>query len=251
MKRPYVVLSVSASLDGRISLGPNRTMMDMDERDDVLGTREEWEEFYNAMEERYGPEVYLEGSKMLVSEDAELRDLKPYKGDPDGLYRDYLPKEIVDRPDINGFLAVVDGRGRVRSGYTGEEEKPMLHLVSHSVSPEYLGFLRKMGIPYLIAGEERVDLEKMLKKLKEKLDVDTVLTSSGGRLSGALLRKGLLDEINIRFNPVIIGGFETPTLFSSTDLEEDEWPTSLKLIDSEVKKSGHIIVRYEVKEEIS
>ncbi|MFW6064763.1 MAG: hypothetical protein ACOC8Y_04225 [Candidatus Natronoplasma sp.] len=59
------------------------------------------------------------------------------------------------------------------------------------------------------------------------------------------------EDVTIRFNPVIIGGFETPTLFSSTDLEEDEWPTSLKLIDSEVKKSGHIIVRYEVKEEIS
>lgn len=226
-------------------------MIDMDERDDVLGTREEWEEFYGTMEERYRPEVYLEGSNMLVSEDAELRDLKPYKGDPDEFYRDHLPKKIVDRPDINGWLAVVDGRGRVRSGYTGEEEKPMLHLVSHSVSPEYLGLLRKTDIPYLIAGEERVDLEKILKKLKEKLDVDTVLTSSGGKLSGALLRRGLLDEINIRFNPVIIGGFDTPTLFASPDLEEDEWPTFLKLIDTEVKDSGHIFVRYEVEDKKS
>ncbi|MFO8110068.1 MAG: hypothetical protein R6U17_06065 [Thermoplasmata archaeon] len=41
MKEPYVILVVSASLDGRISLGPDRTLMDMDERDDVLATRDE------------------------------------------------------------------------------------------------------------------------------------------------------------------------------------------------------------------
>ena len=45
MNRPNVVLYVSASIDGRIALGPNKTMMDMDERDKVLGTEEEWQEF--------------------------------------------------------------------------------------------------------------------------------------------------------------------------------------------------------------
>lgn len=250
MKRPKVILGVSASIDGRISLGPNRTMMDMDERDDVLGTRKEWEEFFEEMEQRYEPEVYLEGSNMLISEDADLRELESLENvDTNDLYQDYLPEEIVERPERNGWLAVVDGRGRVRSGYTGEEHKPMLHLVSYQVPAEYLRFLRKTGIPYLIAGEKRVDLEEVLKKLKDRLDVDTVLTSSGGKLSGALLRKGLLDEIYIRFNPVVIGGFETPLLFASPDLEEGQWPTSLKFIDSEVKDSGHIFVRYEVEEE--
>jgi len=247
MDRPYVVLGVSASIDGRISLGPDRTLMDIEERDDVLGTREEWEEFYSSLQEVHDPEVFMEGSNMLVKEKAELPELEPYRGNEDELYQDFLPDEILNRPGRKGWLAVVDGRGRIRSGYTGEEDRPMLHLVSHGVPPEYLRFLQNSSIPYLIAGEDRVDLEKVFQKMKNKLDVETVLTSSGGKLAGALLRKGLLDEIHIRFNPVIIGGFNTPNLFASPDLQEDQWPTSLDFIDGEITKNGHIFVRYKMK----
>jgi len=246
MDRPYVILGVSASIDGRISLGPDRTLMDIEERDDVLGTRDEWEEFYSRLQKKHDPEVFMEGSNMLVKENAELSELEPFQGKEDELYQDFLPDEIVHKQDRKGWLAVVDGRGRVRSGYTGEEDRPMLHLVSNGAPPEYLWFLQNSSIPYLIAGEDRVDLEKVLQKMKNKLDIETVLTSSGGKLSGALLRKGLLDEIHIRFNPVIVGGFNTPNLFASPDLQEDQWPTSLELMNGEITETGHIFVIYKV-----
>ena len=247
MERPYVTLYVSASIDGRISLGPNRTMMDMDERDEVLGTEEEWQEFSKKIEEDHKPEVWMEGSNMLVKEGQELRELDSFEGDEESLYQDYLPDEIVNRAGREGWLAVVDGRGRLRSGYKGEENKPMLHLVSHSVPEEYLAFLKCEKIPYLIAGEDRVDLASVLEKMRSKLGVENIITGSGGKLSGALIRKGLLDEVNIRFNPVIIGGFKTPYLFASPDLEDDEWPTELEFISAEVESEGHIFVRYKVK----
>ncbi|MFU8796310.1 MAG: dihydrofolate reductase family protein [Dehalococcoidia bacterium] len=246
MDRPYVILCVSASIDGRVSLGPNRTMFDLGKRDEVLGTREEWEEFYGSFQERYQPDVYMEGSSMIVKEGAELRTLAPYDGDPEKLRRDYLPREVIDRPGRKGWLAALDGRGRLRSGYTGEEDRPLMHLVSRSVSPEYLAFLRRTGIPYLVAGQERVDLALALNKMKEKLGVRTVLTSSGGRLAGALLKLGLLDEVHIRFNPVIIGGFNAPVLFASPDLEEGEPPVSLEVIETWACPAGHIFVGYRV-----
>ncbi|MFO7712438.1 MAG: dihydrofolate reductase family protein, partial [Dehalococcoidia bacterium] len=203
MDRPNVILCVSASIDGRISLGPNRTLMDLDERDGVLGTREEWEEFYAGFEARYRPDVYMEGSNMIVKEGSQLRELEPCDGDPQELYEDYLPREVVERSGRKGWLAAVDGRGRLRSGYTGEKDRPILHLVARGVPAPYLWFLRRTGIPYLLAGGERVDLALALKKMKDKLGVKTVLTSSGGRLAGALLKLGLLDEVHIRFNPVV------------------------------------------------
>lgn len=247
MNRPYVTLYVSASVDGRIALGPNKTMMDSDERDIVLGTEEEWQEFSKRVEGEYEPDVWMEGSNMLAKEGQELRELEPFEGDTDSLYQDYLPEEVVNKPEREGWLAVVDGRGRLRSGYKGEETKPMLHLVSYNVSERYLAFLQRNKIPYLIAGEDRVDLQKVLEKLKTKLDVENIITGSGGKLSGALLRKGLLDEVNIRFNPVIIGGFDTPYLFASPDLEDEEWPTELDFISAEIESDGHIFVRYKIK----
>ncbi|MGM0405809.1 MAG: dihydrofolate reductase family protein [Thermoplasmatota archaeon] len=249
MKRPYVILGVSASIDGRISLGPNRTMMDMDERDSVLGTEKEWNDFRDQLEYIYNFDVWMDGSNMLVKEGQELKELEPFEDDENTLYEDYLPDDIVSQPDLKGFLAVVDGRGRVRGGYPGEDNRPLIHLVSNSVPPEYLNFLRKKKIPYLITGEEKVDLEKILEKMKSKLNIEKVLTTSGGRLSGALLRKGLLDEINILFNPVIIGGYETPTLFASPDLKEDEWPTRLKHLMTQIEPDGTIRVRYKVNPE--
>ena len=246
MERPNVVLYVSASIDGRITLGPNRTMFDMDERDSVLGAEEEWQEFSKRIDQIHDPEVWMDGSNMLVKEGEELRELEPYEGDSDELYQDYLPDNIVSDPKRKGWLAVVDGRGRVRGGYKGEEDKHIIHLTSNNVSSEYLKFLQDNEIPYLISGEERVDLEDILIKLKSKLGIENVLTSSGGKLSGALLRKGLLDEINIRFNPVLIGGTKTPSLFDSPELGENEWPTKLEFINIEVEQDGTFVVRYKV-----
>jgi len=41
MNRPYIIIQVAASVDGRISLGPNRTMFDdmRDERTRPAGFR--------------------------------------------------------------------------------------------------------------------------------------------------------------------------------------------------------------------
>ena len=91
-----------------------------------------------------------------------------------------------------------------------------------------------------------MDLRLALQKLRSKLDVERVLSTSPGRLGGALLRSGLVDEISIAFLPAIIGGFDTPSLFDSPALQPDEWPTRLKLVSAEVHADGRVWLRYEV-----
>ncbi len=55
----------------------------------------------------------------------------------------------------------------------------MLHLVSHGVPPAYLNFLQTQKIPYLIAGDERVDLPQIMAKIKNKLGIGTLLATAG------------------------------------------------------------------------
>jgi len=251
MTRPRVVIHAVASIDGRMSLGPNRTGFDDvgDERwQAIWSSGESGDERLRRLEHLHRPQVFLEGSGSFVREGDDLAPLPPYEGDSQPLYEDYLPEATVQGPAHRGWFAVVDGRGRLRSGVKEFDGWPgwrVLHLVSYGVPPEYLAYLQREGVPYLIAGESRVDLERILQKLAARLRVECVVSTAGGRLNGALLRAGLVDEINIEFLPGVIGGLNTPSLFDSPDLEPDEWPTRLKLLAAQVEASGRVWLRYQ------
>lgn len=253
MNRPKVVLYVGASVDGRISMNSNSTMFDtykQPELYEMLVTREEWEAFTREIYGIYKPDMFLEGCYMLVAENVELKELPPFEGDAAKLCRDYLPDDIVSRPQRKTWTSVVDGRGRFRNGYTADCDDPetyMLHLTAETAPPEYLGFLQERHIPYLIEGQHKVDLPKMLEKVKNKLNVHTIATSSGGRLGGALIRASLLDEINILLSPIVIGGYSVPTLFASP---EPLWPgikpSQLRLLEVKHMQHDKLWLRYEV-----
>lgn len=251
MNRPKVILFVSTSLDGRITTKPNVTMFDAEDHpnlENILGTREDWQYFSQEIEKLHSGKLWMEGSNMLVKEGEPLETLPSYDGDISRLYEDFLPDAILQSQELHGWLAVVDGRGRVRQGYSGESNKPMIHFVSEQVPPEYLSFLQSKNIPYLIAGSKNVDLKEIMQKIYEKLQVHTIFTSSGGKLAGALIREALLDEINILINPVIIGGYQTPTLFDSPELDPPKInPVHLELISNQILPSKQIWLRYRVR----
>lgn len=252
LNRPYLVVQMSTSVDGRVALGPNRTWWDdladprcknPDPGNDAL-----WREVESNIKRLHNPQAEMQGCGSFVKDEEALMPLPAYEGDPGPLYQDFLPDEIVHRPGHQVWLVLVDGRGRLRTGYKGNENpgNHMLHLTSHAAPPDYLAFLQRERIPYLIAGEQRVDLPRAMEKLKEILGVACVRSTGGARLNGALLKAGLVDEINLIFRPEIIGGFETLSLFASPDLGPDEWPTRLRLISVQVRAEGHVWLRYEV-----
>ncbi len=253
MTRPKVVLYVGASVDGRITMAPNSTMFDtykQPELYEMLFKREEWESFTKVIFDIYKPNMFLEGSNMVVAENDELAELPQFNGEIETLYQDYLPDDILNRPGRKTWTSVVDGRGRFRNGYTADCDDPetyMVHLTTKTAPPEYLAFLHQRNIPYLIEGKNRVDLPKMFEKVKTKLNVNTIATSSGGKLSGALIRSSLLDEINILLSPVVIGGYSIPTLFASP---EPQWPTikpnKLQLMEVQNLVNDKLWLRYRV-----
>jgi hypothetical protein len=241
-----------ASADGRVSLGPNRTAFDDvgDERwQAIWGSLEDLEDDRRALLALYKPQVLLEGSGSIVTEGSRLRELPGPDANDTDLYEDYLPPSVVDSPGHLGWLALVDGRGRVRSGmkeFPGWEGWHTLHLVCNTTPREYLAFLRRSEIPYLVAGREHVDLAGVMGKLSSLLGVSTVISTAGSRLNGALLRAGLVDEVSLVLAPVLVGGFTTPTLFESEDLGESDWPTRLELLSVERDEGGRVTLRYRV-----
>jgi riboflavin biosynthesis pyrimidine reductase len=123
-------------------------------------------------------------------------------------------------------------------------------LVAGATPPEYLAYLRRERIPYLVAGQERVDLAGALGRMRDRLGVTCVVSLAGGGLNGALLRAGLIDEIQLLVLPAAIGGRGTPALFDGPELGAGETPTRLRLISCQAQSDGLVSLHYEVLHEV-
>jgi hypothetical protein len=249
MSRPRMVIYGGASVDGRLTIAPGVLLMFGDKRwDSIAGSDEE---IASWLREKHKPQAYLEGSGSLVAHTEKPTALPPFKGELKKLYQDSLPESVVKRANHRGWFCTVDSKGLIRWVYKefpSEEWKGwhLMVIVANHTPPEYLAYLQKENIPYLVAGKERVNLKLVLEKMKSQLGVTSVMSTSPGKLGGALLRAGLVDEVNILVLPSIIGGFKTPSLFQSPELKPNEWPTMLRLIYAQVQGDGRVWLRYEV-----
>jgi 2,5-diamino-6-(ribosylamino)-4(3H)-pyrimidinone 5'-phosphate reductase len=258
MSRPRVVTFNSASVDGRLAASADVLLLQGDARWQAIET---WSPVpphgspFDAVRALHEPDATLEGSGSFVPEGHVPGPLPPFQSDAAPLYEDHLPEEVISRPQHRGWFTVVDGRGRGRNWIAdGSIFGPewagwhLLVLVAHHTPPPYLAYLRGEQIPYLVAGcgGEHVDLDLALEKLGSKLGVGCLLSTAGGRLNGALLRAGLVDEVNIEYLPAIVGGLQTPALYDAPDLGPDEMPARLELTSCQVLSGGRIWARYRV-----
>jgi 2,5-diamino-6-(ribosylamino)-4(3H)-pyrimidinone 5'-phosphate reductase len=247
MAKPRLTVHGQVSLDGRLTLGPDVLLLPWGPSADAAGRWRElagsWEEASARLAETYQPDAWMEGSNSFLSSSAASEFGDGEETDP-GLYDHFLPESVVKREGHRAWMAVPDSRGRVRWGIKESDGVYGLILVSRTTPARYLRFLREQPLPYLVAGEERVDLALALELMNEKLGVERVLCTSPGKLGGALLRAGLVDQVSIDFFPAVVGGFHTPTLFESPDLGPEEWPTRLELVSAERGGDGHVWLRY-------
>lgn len=251
MERPKVVVLNSASVDGRLAISPDLPLLFGDERWQAIEGGERFNVF-EWLKTTHNIQATLEGSGSFIRRGDKPEPLSPVEGDPQQLYVDFLPESVLQREGHRGWFTVVDGRGRIRWMYKDEFPDEawrgwhLLVLTCSETPAEYLAYLQRETVPYLVAGKQRVELKLALEKMKSQLEVTSVLSTAGGVLNGALLREGLVDEINIEFLPAVIGGTETPALFTSPDLESGEWPVRLELISAQVQAGGQVWLRYHV-----
>jgi 2,5-diamino-6-(ribosylamino)-4(3H)-pyrimidinone 5'-phosphate reductase len=253
MSRVRVVVTNMASVDGKLASGPDSVLLWGDPRFcAVTGDANPYPELIR----RYKPDVILEGSGSFVRRDAGPADLPPVDepspagdGHAGDLLRDFLPADVLDRAGHRGWFTVVDSRGRVAWTYKEFPDPQwqgwhLLLLVSRATPAAYLAFLRRERIPYLVCGEERVNLHRAMERMADELGVQCVVATGGARLNGALLREGLVDEVDVALYPALIGGEGTPALFGGPALGDDEWPLRLERAGCEIGPDGSLHLHY-------
>ena len=245
--RPYVIMRMSMSVDGRIAPGPGLTMFDAHPVNALLPDESSMgKRISEVIESEWHPGGDLYGSWTFVRKDDPLEELPAFTGNVDDLYEDFLPEDVTST--TRHWSILVDGRGRYRTGYKGTETPGchVLHVVSSSAPTDYLAFLRSSRIPYLIGGDEHADLADALRKMRAKLGLNALCLMGGGTLNGAMIQKDLVDEIHLEVIPALFGGHRTPTLVDCDELTSGPTMPFLELQSTESGPDGYLWLRYKV-----
>lgn len=227
-----------ASVDGRIAISP-ATPSWLDARWKPLGRFETVDALA-----LHGARLSLEGSNSFTGRDAPEANFDDHAGArvPGG---DFLPASLRTHP--GRWLVAIDSRARIRWTTNEMEGTRLAVLLSGKTPATYRRFLREHDVPYLEAGEDRVDLARALRRLGEAFGVDCVVSTAGGVLNGVLLRSGLVDEIDIQFLPVVVGRAEAPAVFEGFDPGTLGSTRDLELISAETRPDTSVFVRYAVR----
>lgn len=190
--------------------------------------------------ERFREDATLAGSETMLTaypaEEAETgeEEMEPAEFEPSGS----LPLLVV--PDSRGHLRF--WRKLLREPYW----RGGVALCSRATPPDYLAYLEEIGVDHIVAGKDRVDMRAALEELAARFGVRVVRADCGGTLNGVLLRAGLVDEVSLVIDPVLVGGTSPNSVFLAPDLESSGGVIPLELIGLERLEGGSVWLHYAV-----
>jgi 2,5-diamino-6-(ribosylamino)-4(3H)-pyrimidinone 5'-phosphate reductase len=185
-------------------------------------------------------EATLAGSNTIIAgyseEDLEL-DLESYEP----------PQRDAD--SSLPLLVIPDSRGRVKAWHLLRKEqywRDAMALVSTATPEEYLAYLDKLGVDYIVAGDDHVDMRAALEELNSRYGIKVVRADCGGTLNGVLLREDLVDKVSLLLNPCLVGGKESRSMFIAPELTSAECVIDLRLKRMEKLEGDVVWLLYEV-----
>ena len=211
--RPYIICHMLTSLDGKVT-----GKFLEDKKIEYL-----IEEYYRIHSElkgdafACGKNTFLEGFiKDNQSDLSKFKDTKINKNE------DYIYEKISE---CKFFAVCFDRKGSLfwkknnldddLPQYNGSH---IIQVMTNKVSVEYLAFLRNLGISYIICGEDDIDLEVCLEKLRMKFGIKVLLLEGGSLINGSFMKAGVIDEISLVQCP-ITGEKDDKSLFNEGNIE--------------------------------
>ena len=229
-RRPRVICHMAVSVDGRIVVdGWHASVADVIRRE------------YEAVHVSYDSDGWMCGRVTMepfagaVRAEADVR--REHAGE--------MPREDFLAPGEHAsFAFAMDPSGRLAWGTNDIDGDHVVAILSERVSDVYLAFLRERGVSYLLAGRREIDLPLALEKVGARFGVRTLMLEGGGRINGAMLGAGLVDEVSLLVTPVADGRMGTPALF---DVEgEGNTPRRIALDGVERRADDVLWLRYRV-----
>lgn len=233
MNRPYIICHMVTSIDGKVT-------GDFLYSDKCAGATE----IYYRLNREIKADGFICGRVTMEGSftGGWYPELSGYEApdEEEGKKTDYLPE------CLEGFYAIAfDTHGRLGwksnkiidpDGDPGYDGAQIIEVLSEQVDVRYLRYLRDMEIPYIFAGEDSIDVELALFKLKNIIGCNTLLLEGGSIINGAFERAGAVDELSLVVAPLIAGNDGKPLFMDSV-------PMSFKLV-KEGNENGNLILKY-------
>ena len=225
-ERPYVICHMVPSVDGRIVTARWRL---------PRGLLAEYERTASS----FAADAWIIGRISM----------EPYAGHaalPARVSRARIPRtDFVARSDAPSYAIAIDPGGKLRWESGSIDAEHVVTILTEEVPDRYLAFLRSRGVSYLFGGKGRIDLPAVLRKLRARFGIRTLLLEGGGKINGSFLAAGVIDELSLLIAPVADGGIGTPSLF---DARKGSGPARhLKLVSVERRRGDLLWVRYRVR----
>lgn len=221
--KPYIICHMMSAIDGR-SLTDGWHL-------DYAST------LYEQTAERFAADGWICG-RVTMQEVAHSAEL------PRGLAQAPIPRthQFYDR-SAKQYAISIDPKGSVVWKSNIALSSHVVEVLSEQVSDDYLAYLQSIGVSYLFAGQQEIDLAATLDLLSRELGVKKLIVEGGAHVCGAFINAGLVDEVSVLILPLVDGRPGHP---SSFEIDGDAWrqPAYLTLQSVEKTEQGAVWLRY-------
>lgn len=224
MTKPYIYVHMMMSVDGRIDC-PVMAM--------ISG-----EEYYEALDS-LGDTSRLTGR---ITAELECTAVSPQPFNSN----DQTPvgKECFHVAQVNDtYEIIVDTTGKLNWCGNEESGRPILCILSETVTEGYLRHLASLGISYIVTGENKINLSRAMEMLQQHFRVKKVAVVGGGIICGGFLEAGEVDEVSIMIAPGIDGRKGMTSVFDGI-VKSDNKPYRLSLVNIKQVDNNVVWLRY-------
>ncbi|MFA4823585.1 MAG: 2,5-diamino-6-(ribosylamino)-4(3H)-pyrimidinone 5'-phosphate reductase [Methanoregula sp.] len=218
--RPYVVVNVAMSADGKISTRERRQVK-------ISGAQD----FQRVDQLKAGADAVMVGIGTVLADDPSLT----VKGEECRSHR--VHRGVDEHP----ARIVVDSTARIplTASVLHKGTGKRIVAVSRQADPRKIAALQEYAT-VIIAGDDAVDLVTLMDKLGE-LGIQRVMVEGGGTLIAGLIRAGLVNEIYTFIGNIIIGGKDAPTFADGEGFIQESEFCRLTLIETHRIESGILL----------
>lgn len=226
MDRPYILVNVAMSADGKLDYTARKGTTLSSSADKARVDRL-----------RAGMDGVLVGGRTLLDEDPKLTVKSPI------LRQERKDNGLDENPAKVGLVSLADLK--LDGNFMSAGSARRLIYTTRRTTSDMISSLENAGAQVFVTGEKRVEIASVLESLLEQ-GIRKLMVEGGGTIIAEFFRLGYVDELTMYVAPTIFGGENAPTLADGPGFQTGQAPILRLEAAEEFDDDGGVFLRYMV-----